>query len=263
MWNIFLLLDYYRVFGAILCFILGAIIGSFLEVVVDRVPKGESIISPPSHCPYCGHRLEPKDLIPIVSYFILKGKCRYCGKKIPFPIIETLVALLFAFLYLKFDLGILFIKFAIFVVFLVSVSFIDLYYGIVYDAMVMPGALLGLICGFLTHTLRDSLLGVLFFGVTFALIILISKLFYKEGGMGEGDLTTGIMIGAFLGVKYGIIAFFLSFFIGAVAGMLMMVIGKKDRKSAIPFVPYLATGSVISIFLGNSIIAFYLNLFKM
>jgi len=260
--TLLLFLDYYRILGGILFFILGSVVGSFLNVVIYRLPRHESLIFPQSHCPKCGHKLSSSDLIPIVSYIFLKGKCRYCGAKISpiYPTIEGLTGILFALIYLKFGFSLLTFKYIIFISFLIVVAFIDLFEGVVFDSVVIPGALVGFLFGAL-HNLKDTIFGVIFYAVLFFLIIVISKIFYKEGGMGEGDLTAGIMIGAFLGLRLGIVAFLLSFFIGAIVGILIMLVSKKGGKTQIPFVPYMAIASILAIFFGNYIIAFYLNLF--
>jgi len=257
-----LFLDYYKVLSAFLFFILGSVIGSFLNVIIYRLPRHESLVFPPSHCPHCGHKLAVSDLIPIVSYVVLRGRCRYCKTRISpiYPIVEALTGVLFASIYLKFGLTILTFKYVIFVSLLIIVAFVDLFEGVVFDSVVIPGAFVGLLFG-VFHNFIDTILGIVFYAVLFLLIILISKAFYKEGGMGEGDLTSGIMIGAFLGLRLGIVAFLLSFFIGAVAGILIMIVSKKGGKTQIPFVPYMAIASVLAVFFGEYIIAFYLNLF--
>lgn len=257
-----LFLNYYRIFGIIVFFILGSVIGSFLNVVIYRLPRHESLVYPQSHCPNCGHKLTTSDLIPILSYVLLRGKCRYCGSKISpiYPIVESLMGFLFAITYLKFGFSIFTLKYIVFISLLIVVSFIDLLDGVVFDVVVIPGALVGLVFGIILN-FRDTIFGIIFYAVLFVLIIYGSKIFYREGGMGEGDLTAGIMMGSFLGLKLGIVAFILSFFIGAIVGVLIMAISKKSSKSQIPFVPYMAIASLIAIFFGNSIIAFYLNLF--
>ncbi|MGB9793711.1 MAG: prepilin peptidase [Caldisericum exile] len=260
--NVLLLFDRLKVFFAFVFFIFGAVIGSFLNVVIYRLPRHESLIFPQSHCPKCGHKLSTLDLVPIVSYIALKGKCRYCGAKISpiYPIVESLTGILFVLTYLKFGFSLLTLKYIIFISFLIIVSFIDLFEGVVFDSVVIPATIIGLVFGIFTN-FKDTIFGIVFYAVLFFLIIVISKLFYKEGGMGEGDLTSGIMIGAFLGFEFGIIAFILSFVIGAVAGIFIMLISKKGGKTEIPFVPYMAIASLLTIFFGNYIVAFYLNLF--
>lgn len=255
-----LFLNHYKIFGSIIFFILGTVVGSFLNVVIYRVPKGESIVFPPSHCTSCNHKLSTMDLIPIISYVSLRGKCRYCGEKISpiYPVVEALTGLLFALLYVKFDVSLVLLKYLILVSLLIVVSFIDIREQLVFDSIVIPGA----VCGFLLSlpTWRDSLFGILFFFVVYLLIILVSKLFYKEGGMGEGDLTTGVMIGAFVGLSLGIVSFLLSFIVGAIVGVVLLI-RNKDSKAEIPFVPYMSIGALLAIFFGNYLISFYLNLF--
>jgi len=128
---------------------------------------------------------------------------------------------------------------------LIVISFIDIREQLVFDSIVIPGA----VCGFLLSlpTWRDSLFGILFFFVVYLIIILVSKLFYKEGGMGEGDLTTGVMIGAFIGLRLGIVSFLLSFIVGAIVGVILLI-RNKDSKAEIPFVPYMSIGALLAIF---------------
>ncbi|MEF3245249.1 MAG: prepilin peptidase [Caldisericaceae bacterium] len=261
--SLILIIDYYRIFFSIVFFALGAIIGSFLNVVIYRLPKGESIVYPPSHCTHCGHKLAASDLIPIFSYIYLKGRCRYCNEKISivYPIVEAITGITVALLFLKFGFSLDLLKYIVFACILIVIAMIDLNTGYVYDSIVIPSIFVGLAFSFFTTGFKEAIFGAIFYGVLFFLIILISKLFYKEGGMGEGDLTAGIMIGAFLGLKLSVVSFILSFIFGSLVGILIMIFEKKDGETQIPFVPYLAFGAIVSVFLGGKLISFYLQLF--
>ncbi|MEM3828230.1 MAG: prepilin peptidase [Conexivisphaerales archaeon] len=244
---------------AVVIFVLGACLGSFLNVVIYRVPQKDSIVSPPSSCPHCHHRLAYSDLIPIFSFFALKGKCRYCGSPISlqYPIVEVLVAILSLVLYLLYGISLQFFSYLVFFCILVVLSFIDLNTGYVYDIISVPSIFVGLLFSIFNKSIVSSLLGVVVASAFFGAIILISKLFYKEGGMGEGDLLVAILIASFLGLKLSIVAFVFSFLFGSVIGIILMFVYKKEGSTAIPFVPYLVLGSLFAVFFGRYILLLY------
>lgn len=239
-------------------FILGTIIGSFLNVCTYRLPKKESLLFPSSHCPHCCAPIKFYDNIPLLSFLILKGRCRQCKTKISWRYfsIELLNGLFYLFLYLKFGLSFKLAAYLVLTSSLIVVTFIDFDHKIVPDKITLPGIILGLIFSFFTPiTFIDSLLGTIISGGLFYLIAAISR-----GGMGGGDIKLVAMIGAFLGIQKILLTIFVSAFIGSIVGITLMILKKKKRKDALPFGPFLALGAMISIFWGTQIINWYLGL---
>jgi len=250
------------IFLSFFSLILGLIIGSFINVLVYRVPKGESIVYPTSHCPECKHPLKWYDLIPLLSYIMLRGKCRYCGHKIPvrYPVIELVAGLAFMGVALKYGWSFNLLKYVIFSGLLITVSFIDILDGVVPDIVVIPGAAIGLIFAIIQGKtiFLDSLYGLLVMGGFFVLIILLTR----GKGMGQGDATLGIMIGAFLGLKFSIAALFISVIIGGIGGVIAILFMRKKRSDTMPFGPFLAIAAYIMLLYGFEFLSFYLSFFN-
>ncbi|MEY7999863.1 A24 family peptidase [Clostridium sp. Mt-5] len=247
------------IYYAVIIFIFGAVIGSFLNVCIYRIPRGESTAYPPSHCTNCGNKIKWYDLIPIISYFVLKGKCRYCGEKISirYPLIEFITALLYLMLYIKIGIGIDFIKYITFMSILIVVGMIDFDTTDVYFKTTAAGVVFALIfmavywnMGF---EIRNFIFGGILSGIFFTIIIFITK-----GGMGWGDMEICVFCGLFLGFKLTLVMMFLSFVLGAAVGMILILSGKKSRKDYIPFGPFISLASIITVFLGGTILNLYL-----
>jgi leader peptidase (prepilin peptidase)/N-methyltransferase len=248
----------------IVSIILGAMIGSFLNVCIFRLPKEESIIWPGSHCPHCKKQIKFYDNIPLISYLLLKGKCRHCKKPISFqyPLIEGITALSSLFLIMKFGPSLSYLFYFAFVAALIVITVIDLYHQIIPDAISLPGIGVGLLASLLIPqiTFFNSLIGILLGGGSLFIVATFYQWLFKREGMGGGDIKLLAMIGAFLGWKAVLLTILLSSFIGSVTGILMMVVKGKDFKYAIPFGPFLSLGAVISLFYGQNIINWYLYL---
>ncbi|OEF98058.1 prepilin peptidase [Vulcanibacillus modesticaldus] len=239
--------------------ILALFIGSFLNVVALRVPKKESIIFPPSHCPICQHRLSVLDLIPVLSYIGLKGKCRYCGTKISpiYPLGELLT--LFIFLLLPYFVGYnteLVIGYP-FVMLMIAVTLSDLKYQIIPNRLTYPGIVLLFVLRLWIHTeaIWSYLIGA-FVGSGFLLLVAI----LSRGGMGGGDIKLFFFIGLALGWQNTLLALFLSMAIGAIFGGILLITGKVQRKQMIPFGPFIFIGTIITYFYGEEIWRWYLTL---
>lgn len=245
-------------------FLLGSAVGSFLNVVIYRLPRRESIIFPPSHCPSCGHRLLSKDLIPILNYVLLRGKCRYCGTKISprYILVELISGLYFALVFYFFGFSFFTFKSLIFFSLLLPVFFIDLEHMIIPDIISIPGIFIGLILSLFNGNLKQSIFGSVFYGGVLLFIYVSALLILKEEGMGQGDIKLGFMIGSFLGFKLSILSLFLSYFIGGLFSIALMGIKRKDLKTAIPFGPFLIFSAFISMFWGEMILNFYFSFFK-
>ncbi|RME00312.1 MAG: prepilin peptidase [Calditrichaeota bacterium] len=244
-------------------FILGAILGSFLNVVIYRLPRQESIIAPGSHCPYCSHKLRPWENIPILSYLLLRGKCSRCKHPIGlrYLLIEVITPVLLISLYLYSGLSWDFFKNSVLVLLLIPATFIDLDHRLILNKITLPGMFLGLglsIAGDPAHFLQP-LLGLLAGGGSLWLIALLGQLIYKQESMGGGDIKFGAMIGAFMTPQSVGISLFLAFFIAAIFVLLGMLLGKIKQRSTIPFGPFIALGAFAAINFQSQLIHFYLN----
>lgn len=228
-------------------FILGLVLGSFYNVVIWRIPRKKSIISPRSHCPQCKNNLSYSELIPVISFLLQKGKCRHCEAKIgvQYPIVELLTGLLFGFsAYITESLPSLLVS-IIFVSLLLIAGVIDYRHQILPNKITIPGIVIGLILAALGWTvpLLSSITGAVVGGTTLLIIALISK-----GGMGLGDVKFLALIGAFLGPPFTFVAIFLASLAGAVIGTIYLIITRQGRKTPIPFGPFLALGGLIAYF---------------
>ncbi len=242
--------------------LLGARVGIFLNVCIYRLPRSESIIFPSSHCPQCGERIRPYDNIPLLSFLLLRGKCRFCRKGIVprYFIVELLTALMFGFLYLKFRMSGEFFVYLILCSSLIAVAFIDFENQIIPDKITYPGIVLGLLLNTrgLPHSferLRLALLGIVLGGGILYLIAVASR-----GNMGGGDIKLGAMLGAFFGWRYALLSLFAAFLFGSLVGIALIVLKLKTRKDYIPFGPYMVAGAIVSIFWGEMIIDWYKNI---
>jgi leader peptidase (prepilin peptidase)/N-methyltransferase len=246
--------------------IIGAIIGSFLNVCIVRLPKEESIVTPGSHCPHCNHPIPFYDNIPFISYLVLRGKCRYCKSSISpqYPLVEGITAVSSLLLFLKFGPSLNYLFYFSFVAALIVITVIDLYHQIIPDVISIPGIGVGLLGSLLVPyiTFSNSLLGILLGGGSLFLVATLYQWFFKREGMGGGDVKLLAMIGAFLGWKSVILTILLGSLVGSIVGMITMVIKGKDFKYAIPFGPFLSLGAVIALFYGEAVIHWYLNLSK-
>jgi len=243
--------------------LLGAIVGSFLNVCILRLPKEESIITPGSHCPHCKKPIAFYDNIPLVSYFILRGKCRHCKKKISlqYPIVEGITALSSLLLFIKFGPSLPYLLYFAFVSSLIVITGIDLSHQIIPDLISLQGIGVGLLGSllFLPLTFLNSLFGVLLGGGSLFLVATLYQWLFKREGMGGGDVKLLAMIGSFLGWKAVILTILIGSLIGSITGIVIILLRGKDFKYAIPFGPFLSLSAVISLFYQNEIISWYLQ----
>ena len=247
----------------VISIIFGALVGSFLNVCICRLPEEESIIWPGSHCPHCKKPIRFYDNLPLISYFLLRGKCRYCKKTISlqYPLIEGITALSSLFLFMKFGPSLSYLFYFAFVAALTVMTVIDLYHHIIPDVISLPGIGVGLLASLLIPqlTFRNSLIGILLGGGSLFLVATLYQWLFKREGMGGGDVKLLAMIGAFLGWKAVLLTILLSSLIGSITGILIMVMKGKDFKYAIPFGPFLSLGAVIALFYQNELISWYLQ----
>ncbi len=238
--------------------ILGLLIGSFLTVVVDRVPRGKSVVAPGSACGSCGLELGPMDLVPVFSWLALRGRCRRCRTKIGVEplILETVNASLFVALAIHFGLSWELAAFCVLAAGLVSLSWIDLKIkklprAIIYVTAAIGVPLLG-IAAVVRHEPRRMWMMLL--GATCALVFMAVVYAVSRGGMGDGDVRLSPLLGAYLGwLNPGFVAvgLFLAFLSGAVVGLVLMALGRGGRKTAVPFGPFLAVGTIAAVWLGQ------------
>jgi len=253
-------------------FIFGAIVGSFLNVCISRIPNGESIISPPSHCPKC-HSLIPFYYnIPLLSFLLLRGRCCSCGERISWRyfVVELLMGSLAVALLYQFGLGFTFAVGFVFIAALIVISFIDLDVRIVPDVISLPGILIGVFFSVVGRYLfhdpfeiipnpLSAVIGI-FAGGGFLLgVAWIYERFTGVEGMGGGDIKLLAMIGAFLGWPSIPLTLFFSSLGGSVIGLTLMLAKGVNRKYALPFAPFLCLGALLYLFFGREVIGFYLS----
>ena len=247
----------------ILIFILGLIVGSFSNVCIYRIPRNESIIYPASHCPKCRSKIKPVDNIPLLSFILLKGRCRNCKSKISiqYPIVELLTGLIYLIIYLIYGLSIQSLIYIILSSALIIIAFIDLNEQIVPDVISLPGIVIGFIISFFVPYISfiNSALGVVVGGGIILIIGLAGSVIFKKEAMGGGDVKLAAMIGAFLGWRYIIISLFLGFFLGALAGIFLIISKIKSREDTVPFGPFIVLGSFITLLWGEKIISWYIG----
>ncbi len=232
-------------------FILGTLIGSFLNVVIDRIPRGE-ILTGRSHCESCNKTLRWIDLIPIISFALSKGKCRYCKSPLSYqyPLVEILTGLLFLYSALIFPIYLLPFYF-FFVSIFISIFITDLKYGIIPDKIIFPSLPITIIFIILSNQnlLIHILSGLLAFGFFYLLFLLT-----KKRGMGFGDVKFALLIGLIFGFPGTIFVLYVAFLTGAVIGSILILWKKKKMKSSIPFGPFLALGCLVVMFFSNQIL---------
>ncbi len=273
-------------YSSIVIFTLGLIVGSFLNVVIHRLPRRISIISPPSFCPACHKRVNAWQNIPVLSYILLKGKCYYCSTKIPFryPLIELFNGFFYLLILYKFGISLNAMLYMMLISTLIIISFIDIDYQIIPDIITLPGIVIGFIAGaFLLFDpllikncemnissfglpvlycgeslpnlgLMGSMIGLVTGGGLLYLIAVISK-----GGMGGGDIKMMTMVGAALGWKSVFMTIFMGSLTGSIYGIALIIAKGKGRKTKIPFGPFLSIGAIVTILYGKEILYLYLK----
>lgn len=273
------------VFTALL---LGLIIGSFLNVCIVRLPRGRSLAYPASHCPRCKEPIRFCDNIPIVSFILLRGKCRSCGEPISwrYPLVELLNGLFYALVVNEFGVGAEAVLVMILCSSLIVITFIDFDHQTIPDVITLPGILVGLsFAPFYLYTLSEPLpfhLGSLFPHAGFYLIAFLNSVIGSLAGaaplfaigwiweklrhveaMGGGDVKLMGMIGSFLGWKGALLTIMLGALTGSIAGILLIVLKRHKAGKVIPFGPFLAFGAVMTVFYGSDLISWYLNLARL
>jgi len=251
-------------FSFLLVFILGSAIGSFLNVVIDRLPIKKTTLSGRSQCDSCKRKLAPFELIPLFSYIFLMGKCKTCGYKIPFRVffVELLVAFLAVFIYSQFLLSemSLFTAVCVFLItsLFIPIIFIDVQHGIIPDELTI--ILTTIVAFFVLLSPSSAILPHVLSGIA-ALLFFLALVFITKGkGMGLGDVKLSFSLGLFLGFPKVIAGFYLAFLGGAIISLLLVFLGKKHfKKGTMPFGPFLVIATFCSYFWGEQLIQLFLK----
>jgi leader peptidase (prepilin peptidase)/N-methyltransferase len=241
-------------------------VGSFLNVCIHRLPMNESIIFPASHCPRCGYRLNFIDLIPILGFVLLKGRCRQCQATISlrYPMVEFLTATFFVLIGIFFPVSSMPLD-LIFYLFFISlglvVFFIDIEQQLIPDVITFSGIFLGLLYHMLKKAPLTSIAGILLGWAIFFLVSRLGKRLFKKEVLGEGDLLLAAMLGAFLGWQGMLLSIFLAYLLAGGAAILLLGLKRIRMGEYIPFGPALVAGGILSLFFGQQLIAWYVGLF--
>lgn len=242
----------------------GLCIGSFLNVVIYRLPLGQSLATPPSRCRQCGYSLRWFDNIPVLSWLFLRGRCRKCGTSVSwqYPLVELITAALFVLVVWLTPMGPLVAARLILVCILIALFGIDLEHQILPNVITLPGIVVGLLFSLIAPPgLKDALIGAVLGGGILYAIAAGYYLWRREEGMGMGDVKMLAMLGAFLGWKAVLVTLVFASFSGAIVGMGMMAVQRGGMKYALPFGTFLALGAVAAMFAGDPLIAWYAGFF--
>lgn len=245
-----------------LLFILGLLIGSFLNVCIYRLPQNQSIVTPPSHCMTCKTRLQPWNLIPVVSYLLSRGRCSYCGASFSsrYAIVELLTASLFVWCLQVFGFSLALLKPLILTAFFIVITVIDYDHQLILDKVLLCLSVTGVVINLWTGSIGalDMLIAGLIGGGLLLLIALCSG-----GGMGGGDIKFAAALGLCFGWQCLVLTLLLSFIFGGIGGLLLLALNVKKRKDYIPFGPFMALGALVTILYGHNIIIWYLGNMKL
>ena len=246
--------------------VIGACIGSFLNVVIYRLPLGQSLVSPPSRCPKCDTRLNWYDNIPVFGWLLLRGRCRQCRNaiSIQYPIVEAITALLFVLVVWLTPAGPLLVTRLLLVCILIALFGIDLEHQILPNSITLPGIVLGLLLSTIAPPgWRDALIGVAVGGGILYAIAWGYYLWRREEGLGMGDVKMLAMVGAFLGWKAVLVTLVLASFSGALIGIGLIAAQRGNMKLALPFGTFLAVGTLAAMFVGDPLMAWYAGFFEL
>jgi leader peptidase (prepilin peptidase)/N-methyltransferase len=241
----------------------GLIVGSFLNVCIHRLPLHESVVWPASRCPHCRAELKPYDNIPLISYLVLGGRCRSCGKPISvqYPIVELLTGIVFFVAFLLFQPPLVYQR-LLFACAMIVLFVVDLEHRILPDAITLPGIVLGLAFSFfMPPGWMDSLLGLVLGGGSLWAMAEAYFRIRNEEGMGFGDVKMLAMIGAFLGWKLVLLTLVLSSLVGSIVGIAIIALKRGDMKYALPFGTFLAIGALVAAVVGDRIVNWYASFY--
>ena len=243
--------------------LLGAVVASFLNVCIDRLPNNESLLFPASHCPSCHHRLAIKDLVPVFSYLWLRGRCRYCRAPIPRRLlwVEIGTGVLFAYLYWRYGLSVELAVAAFYCCLFIVLMVIDLERGLILNKVIYPGIVIALLISIFLPQLEivpeikySAIGGGIGLGISF-LAVLASR-----GGMGWGDVKMVALIGLVIGFPLIFFSLIVAAIIGGLVAGILLLSKKRKRKEGIPFAPFLSLATIVTLLWGTNILNWYLGL---
>jgi leader peptidase (prepilin peptidase)/N-methyltransferase len=245
--------------------LLGLCLGSFANVCIYRIPLNKSIVHPASSCPHCGAKIRFFDNIPLISYLLLRGRCRGCHVSISmrYPLVEIFMAFLSLALFVRFGFQLQYILFLVFAGTLVILSFIDFDHKILPDVLTLPGIAVGWMVSFLPGGISwvDSLIGLIAGGGSLYLVAVVYERITGREGLGGGDIKLLAMIGAWMGWMSLPLIVLMSSLGGAVIGSIFILAGGKSARTQIPFGPFLSLGALCYLFFGREISHWYFGLF--
>jgi leader peptidase (prepilin peptidase)/N-methyltransferase len=243
----------------------GFLVGSFLNVVIARLPEGRSLVRPGSTCPGCGAAIAWHDNVPIVSFLALRGRCRTCAMRIPwrYPVVEAVTAALFGAAGFAFGATLDGVVAAALLAALFAITMIDLERYIIPDVISLPGILAGFLANLATGRVswQESLLGIIVGAGTLIVIVVVGSWWEGQEAMGMGDPKLAAMLGAFLGWKVLLFSLFVAAAAGGILAAVLMGSGLRKRKDPIPFGPFLAAGGAAGLFWGERMVRWYLSAF--
>jgi len=256
----------------ILFAVLGLAVGSFLNVCIDRLPRNKSIVFPPSHCEACQHKLSAKDLIPVFSYLRLRGRCRYCQVAIPRKLfwVELATGLIFALLYWHYGLSVELGVMAFYACLFIIIFVIDLEHGLILNKVVYPSMVVALLLAllpqswltqeiWLTQTIKPGIASAaLGGGIGFGIFLLIALI--SRGGMGWGDVKLAALIGLATGFPLVFVAIIMAAILGGIVAVALVIAKRRKRRETIPFGPFLALTTMVTLLWGSNILSWYLGL---
>jgi leader peptidase (prepilin peptidase)/N-methyltransferase len=246
----------------VLAALVGAFIGSFLNVCIYRLPRGTSVVWPPSACPRCGYKLAWFDNIPIVSYLVLRGRCRKCGTPygVRYVVVELLTATFFLLAWWHYGPSVLLVSRLLFGCALIVLFAIDLEHQLLPNVITIPGIAIGLALSVVTEPgWRDAAIGAAAGG---GVLYAIAAIYYwarREEGLGMGDVKMLAMIGAFLGWPLTLVTLIMASFAGSIVGLSLIALGRGDMKYALPFGTFLAVGAALAAAAGQPVLDWYLT----
>jgi leader peptidase (prepilin peptidase)/N-methyltransferase len=244
-------------------FLVGSVVGSFLNVCIYRIPLKQSIVTPRSRCPHCEQLIPWYYNIPVLSYFWLRGRCAYCGESISpvYPLVEFIAAVFFLFLYRHFGVSLSFLIYALFGCSMIILICIDYFHKLLPAVITFPGIAVGLLSSFVNPfvTPVESLVGFLVGGLLPLLVLWIYRIIRKREGLGHGDIVMLAMVGTFLGWKQVLLVLFFSSLIGSLLGGLVIVLFHKGRDYMLPYGSFIGAAALPLIFWGEKIWSLYFH----
>jgi leader peptidase (prepilin peptidase)/N-methyltransferase len=246
-----------------LAFVFGCVIGSFLNVCIARLPQGRSIVRPPSACPHCGAPIAWYDNIPLISFALLRARCRQCGEPISwrYPLVEAMAGILGALLMWRYGPGVSLGIYCLLGAALIAITFIDIDHQIIPNEISLPGIGAGFLLSFVNPDTGwiDSAIGIVVGGGFLLLVILVYWLVTKREGMGGGDVKLLAMIGAFLGVGGVWVTVLVASVVGTIVGLIVMIRKGDTTRMPIVFGPFLSLGAMTYVMIGGRLLARYLG----